>query len=350
VVEAEERLRKKLLKKQEELESREKALAASQAEARTQVKHLADLQQKAQEQSLALAQAQATLQAQVHSQREETNHLIQTVQQQSELAQRRLVETAQRQVEEVQEKVAAGLGGATSPELHQRLGRLEALLEGRFSETLKAMTSQSEERAAYIAALADQRSAPMQMLPLCIPPPPQPVAPPAPPKVSVAAQTTQDQENRKEHEARVDRFTHYLLHGPPGARDSKPPEPRLAVRNTHAEALLALSLRAMTPKVDKENMRPMSSRAASSTSDSEVNRLDPASPGECFEPSSRGEVRRQLVSSPGETKLEHAGEGSASEGEVRHGPTASSGEVSDGELEAKEDSDACSSGEVDSLT
>eukprot|EP00434_Breviolum_minutum_P015343 symbB.v1.2.013521.t1/scaffold795.1/size259473/13 len=84
--------------------------------------------------------------------------------------------------------------------------------------------------------------------------------------------------------------------------------------------------------------------------DSEVNRLDPASPGECFEPSSGGEVRRQLVSSPGETKLEHAGEGSASEGEVRHGPTASSGEVSDGELEAKEDSDACSSGEVDSLT
>eukprot|EP00434_Breviolum_minutum_P015347 symbB.v1.2.013524.t2/scaffold795.1/size259473/16 len=63
------------------------------------------------------------------------------------------------------------------------------------------MTSQSEERAAYIAALADQRSAPMQMLPLCIPAPPQPVAPPAPPKVSVAAQTTQDQENRKEHEA-----------------------------------------------------------------------------------------------------------------------------------------------------
>eukprot|EP00434_Breviolum_minutum_P015344 symbB.v1.2.013522.t1/scaffold795.1/size259473/14 len=52
--------------------------------------------------------------------------------------------------------------------------------------------------------------------------------------------------------ARVDRFTHYLLHGPPGARDSKPPEPRVAVRNTHAEALLALSLRAMTPKVDKE--------------------------------------------------------------------------------------------------
>ncbi|CAL1148057.1 unnamed protein product [Cladocopium goreaui] len=150
VTEAEEQLRKTLQKKQEQLESKEKALAASQAEAQAQVKHLADLQQKVQEQSLALAQAQATLQAQVHSQREETNHLIQTVQQHSEAAQHSLAEAAQRGLHEMQERLAAGLASRDSDSdsnpLHQRLGRLEALLEGRFSETLKAMTSQSEVR------------------------------------------------------------------------------------------------------------------------------------------------------------------------------------------------------------
>lgn len=361
VTEAEEQLRKTLQKKQEQLESKEKALAASQAEAQAQVKHLADLQQKVQEQSLALAQAQATLQAQVHSQREETNHLIQTVQQHSEAAQHSLAEAAQRGLHEMQERLAAGLASRDSDSdsnpLHQRLGRLEALLEGRFSETLKAMTSQSEERAAYVAALADQRSAPMQMLPLCIPQP-APAAPP-PPKVSVAAQTNQKEDNRKEHEARVARFTHYLLHGPPGASTS-PTEPRVTMRNTHAEALLALSLRDSMKRESKEKI-VTSSPAVSSTSSVSRRFGVQASPGECVGTigSSPGEVTLSLprrappASSLGEVQSnrEAPGELSGSEGEVREfGPPASSGEVSHGELEAKEDSDACSSGEISSFT
>jgi len=355
VTEAEEQLRKTLQKKQEQLESKEKALTASQAEATAQVKHLADLQQKVQEQSLALAQAQATLQAQVHSQREETNHLIQTVQEHSEAAQRSLAEAAQRGLHEMQERLAAGVTSRDSPELHQRLGRLEALLEGRFSETLKAMTSQSEERAAYVAALADQRSAPMQMLPLCLPQP-APAAPP-PPKVSVAAQTVHQEGNRKEHEARVARFTHYLLHGPPGASTS-PAEPRVTMRNTHAEALLALSLRDSMKRENKEKI-VMSSPAVSSTSSAVSCRAGvQASPGECIGTiaSSPGEVtlslpRRAQPASLGEVQSnrEAPGEFSGSEGEVR-GLPASSGEVSHGELEAKEDSDACSSGEISSFT
>eukprot|EP00435_Cladocopium_sp_Y103_P015959 s4495_g3.t4 len=53
-------------------------------------------------------------------------------------------------------------------------------------------------------------------------------------------------------QARVARFTHYLLHGPPGASTS-PAEPRVTMRNTHAEALLALSLRdSMKRETSKE--------------------------------------------------------------------------------------------------
>eukprot|EP00435_Cladocopium_sp_Y103_P006648 s4495_g2.t1 len=88
-----------------------------------------------------------------------------------------------------------------------------------------------------------------------------------------------------------------------------------------------------------------------------------ASPGECVDDkigSSPGEVtlsmprRAQPASSLGEVQSnrEAPGEFSGSEGEVRgsFGPPASSGEVSHGELEAKEDSDACSSGEISSFT
>ena len=45
--------------------------------------------------------------------------------------------------------------GAPSGELR----RLEALLEGRLGETLRAMAAQSQERAAYITALAERPQA-----------------------------------------------------------------------------------------------------------------------------------------------------------------------------------------------
>ena len=72
--------------------------------------------------------------------------------------------------------------GAPSGELR----RLEALLDGRLGETLRAMAAQSQERAAYIAALAERPQAtfgggqgapdPCQMLPIAVPQAPQAAA------------------------------------------------------------------------------------------------------------------------------------------------------------------------------
>ncbi|CAJ1455811.1 unnamed protein product [Effrenium voratum] len=211
VAAAEERLRKQFQEKQEELQARERALAKSQAEAELQVRQLSEMQQKAHEQSLALAQAQALLQAQVQEQRQETQQLLTAVQQQAEAAQQRTAETALQAVNALQERLSLGgavpsasaLSAALAP-VHSDLARVEALVGSQVSETLRAMASQSQERSAFVAALADQQRAPVQMLPLSIPPPappaPTPPAPTPPIKVSDASAQTQD-DKKKEHEA-----------------------------------------------------------------------------------------------------------------------------------------------------
>ncbi|CAK9098223.1 C2H2-type domain-containing protein, partial [Durusdinium trenchii] len=369
VVEAEEKLRKKLREKQEDLKSQEKALQVSQAEAQAQVKQLIELQKKADEQSAAVAQAQASLQAQIQSQREESQRFLDSVQQ----------SFARSRAEEAEGRGVEGHAGVRavpgSSDVHERLGRLEALLEGRFTETLRAMAAQSEERKAYVAALADQKSAPMQMVPLCVPQP-APPAPPPQPKVTVASQTqVEDPTKKKEHQARVARFTHYLLHGPPGAPAAEPARP-VSMPEAHAEAWKALALRErLEQREDKSSVAASSSATASQAMERmpyAVRAEAASSPGEVLprasqqrharaprgrSGSSLGEVTMSGRSSPGELRsngeVTDRGDVSGSEeGELpfplSRAVPPSTGEVSRGE-QAADSLSARSSGEVSSF-
>eukprot|EP00931_Biecheleriopsis_adriatica_P049162 TRINITY_DN28426_c0_g1_i1.p1 TRINITY_DN28426_c0_g1~~TRINITY_DN28426_c0_g1_i1.p1 ORF type:complete len:960 (-),score=162.85 TRINITY_DN28426_c0_g1_i1:46-2679(-) len=329
---AQEERQKQWQKRQEVLQAKEKALNDAQTEARVRLKQLEDAQKQAQQQAQALVQAQTLVQGQGQSFRDEATQLLRAVQQHADDAQKRLTEAAERQAEamqraslELQERLAQAVNKelsrkdsgasapvpvptpAAAPALSPELGlalsavqdsirRFEDQLERQTLETARAMSMQSEERAAFLAALADQHRAPLQVMPLAIPqqqalrpatprqPTPRPATPRAesgtkgeqvpaaePEHSETAVQTApeHDELDMAARQAKIARFTDYLLQGPPGERP--PPEglgqPQYAwPQPAGTEALLALALRSHLPSRGPQSEPPGSSSSVAEAS------------------------------------------------------------------------------------
>ncbi|CAJ1392572.1 unnamed protein product [Effrenium voratum] len=173
------------------------ALAKSQAEAELQVRQLSEMQQKAHEQSLALAQdvrvncpdfaVTGAITPTCPMCRLTALRSKSSAKKRSSCSQPPQTESGERTAGAVREQSGfdnrepdeCALSAALAP-VHSDLARVEALVGSQVSETLRAMASQSQERSAFVAALADQQRAPVQ--------------------VSDASAQTQD-DKKKEHEA-----------------------------------------------------------------------------------------------------------------------------------------------------
>lgn len=333
-----------------ELQAREKALEDSRLELKTQVAQLAEAQQQAHAQSALFAQAQAAIQSQGGGSSFETqaSAILQTMAKSAEDAARRSAESleASRQVAEAAASAPIAPPPppqAASPELTSALTSLRDRLErveAAFAESVRAAAAQVEERKLLMAALAEGQRAPLQMVPLCAPQPPAPPPPARPASVDVATQSAAEPGPAKDqHEARVSRFTDFLLNGRSGPIAAPPPAPVpvASARDLAAQARLATGLRR---RREVQEATPLeTSQGSSSTSQfrspgelptsSDATREAPTRPAKAqMWPSSPGQLPSSEPSSPGEVV------GGSEPGEVpAFAGAASVGEVSVGELE-----------------
>lgn len=359
-----------------ELQAREKALEDSRVELRTQVAQLAEAQQQAHAQSALFAQAQAAIQSQAGGSFEtQASAILQTMAKSAEDAARRSAESLEASHQVAAAAASAPLAPPPPPQaasseltsaltsLRDRLERVEAA----FAESVRAAAAQVEERKLLMAALAEQQRAPLQMVPLCAPQPPAPPPPVRPALVDVATQSALEPGSAKDqHEARVSRFTDFLLNGRSGPIAAPPPAPMpvASARDLAAQARLATGLR----RREVQETTPLeTSQGSSSTSQfrspgelptsSDATREAPLRPAKTARvraqmwPSSPGQLASSEPSSPGEVV------GGSEPGEVPpFAGAASVGEVSVGELEPPApgqgpwaDLDHRSSGEVSSF-
>lgn len=383
-------------KKDNLLEAQIQALSQVQAQAQAQV------------QSLAVAQAQ------VQAHRDEALQLAREVQQHAGDAQRRLAETAEQQAAslqrgavELQQQLAdmvrqelrrdsAGTEQQLAVAMQQSAASVQAALlaatpraetipmtdmqnmldglrrlESRFEQQwTQAMRAQNAERSAHMEALRSLQRPPPSVQAI-VPLPPQQPQPPQVVTADVAAQVSLEEEippvevadveaqaslgPSQEHEARVARFTEYLLHGPQGQRE--PPRGGLAppltawplglagIDGMFGEASGGPSLPTLSPpedSIDMDSTLPVSSSGLEELSLGEI-------PPVARSPVSR---RRSQMSSgeltPSAPSLGEIPSGAPSPGQL---PCLSEGEVVSATFSAGEVSylsDIPSSGEVTS--
>jgi hypothetical protein len=375
------------MRAQKLLEAQTQSLAQAQAQVQTQMQMLAMAQTQAQgqrDEALQLARAvqqqahdaQQRIAATVEQQTVAMQRNAQEVQQQLAESVRQVLERDTASVEQqlafaVQQSVTAAqaalagtlprtppqqlphtsqVDGQVLPALLDSLQRLEVNFQQQLSHVMRV---QAEERNTHLSVLRSMQQAPRTVQAIVPLAPPQAPAPshvaPAAATADAAAQVSLESPRAEivdgeaqacfgpseEHEARVARFTDYLLHGPTGHRE--PPRGGLAPPLTpwplpadfhEVDTMLAEALGGPPPVVETESSEtdtfPVSSSEMEDLSTGEATNgtlVSYMSPGEV----TASELSGNLATSSGEVQDSSVGEVSrgvsvvgASFGEVTH--------------------------------